>query len=75
MTCWRRLLDWSAAGVWPQLHQSMLTRLREHEQIDGCLASIDGSSVQSPRGQDTGPNLTDRGQFGSKRHIVSDPHR
>ena len=50
MTCWRRLRDWNAAGVWEQLHQAMLTRLREHDQIDWSRASIDGSSVPSPRG-------------------------
>jgi transposase len=50
MTCWRRLRDWNAAGVWEQLHQAMLTRLREHDQIDWSRGSIDGSSVPSPRG-------------------------
>ena len=50
MTCWRRLRNWSAAGVWQRLHQAMLMRLREHDQIDWSRASIDGSSVPSPRG-------------------------
>jgi transposase len=50
MTCWRRLRDWNDAGVWEQLHQAMLVRLREHDQIDWSRASIDGSSVPSPRG-------------------------
>ena len=50
MTCWRRLRDWNAAGVWDKLHQAMLVRLREHDQIDWSRASIDGSSVPSPRG-------------------------
>jgi transposase len=50
MTCWRRLSDWNAAGVWEQLHHAMLIRLREHDQIDWSRASIDGSSVPSPRG-------------------------
>nr|WP_180319648.1 IS5 family transposase [Delftia acidovorans] len=73
MTCWRRLRDWNAAGVWEQLHQAMLTRSREHDQIDWSRASIDGSSVPSPPGgQETGPNPTDRGKLGSKRHIVVD---
>lgn len=49
MNCWRRLRDWNTAGVWEQLHQAMLTRLREHDQIDWSRASIDGSSVPSPR--------------------------
>jgi transposase len=34
MTCWRRLRDWQAAGVWDKLHLAMLIRLREHDQID-----------------------------------------
>ena len=50
MTCWRRLRDWQAAGLWEQLHHAMLIRLREHDQIDWERASIDGSTVPSPRG-------------------------
>jgi transposase len=50
MTCWRRLRDWNVAGVWEQLHQAMLIRFREHNQIDWSRASIDDSSVPSPRG-------------------------
>ena len=34
MNCRRRLRDWNAAGVWDKLHQAMLVRLREHDQID-----------------------------------------
>ncbi|CAM4121175.1 IS5 family transposase [Comamonas aquatilis] len=73
MTCWRRLRDWNASGVWQKLHLAMLARLREHDQIDWGRASIDGSSVPSPLGgRETGPNPTDRGKLGSKRHIVVD---
>jgi transposase len=50
MTCWRRLRDWQAAGVWAKLHLALLRRLREHDQIDWSRASIDGASVASPRG-------------------------
>ena len=50
MTCWRRLREWQAAGVWQQLHLAMLQHLREYDQIDWGRASIDGSSVSSPRG-------------------------
>lgn len=50
MTCWRRLRDWQAAGVWEKLHLAMLRRLREHDQIDWGRASIDGASIASPRG-------------------------
>ena len=27
MTCWRRLRDWQAAGVWARLHRVLLDRL------------------------------------------------
>lgn len=50
MTCCRRLRDWNVAGVWDKLHQAMLVRLREHDQINWSGASIDGSSVPSPPG-------------------------
>jgi transposase len=72
MTCWSRLRDWEAAGVWAKLHLALLQRLREHDQIDWSRASIDGASWPARRGQETGPNPTDRGTLGSKRHIVVD---
>ena len=50
MTCWRRLRQWQAAGVWQRLHMAMLEHLRQDDQIDWARASIDGSSVPSPRG-------------------------
>ena len=50
MTCWRRLRQWQAAGVWQRLHMAMLEHLRQDDQIDWARASIDGSSVPSPLG-------------------------
>jgi transposase len=26
-SCWRRLRDWTAAGIWPQLHERLIARL------------------------------------------------
>ncbi|WP_435382758.1 IS5 family transposase [Crenobacter oryzisoli] len=72
MTCWRRLRDWQARGLWDRLHLALLTQLRQCDQIDWSRASIDGASVASPGGQETGPNPTDRGKLGSKRHIIVD---
>jgi transposase len=45
MTCWRRLRDWQAAGVWEELHRALLTRLGEADRIDWSRASIDSSTV------------------------------
>lgn len=50
MTCWRRLRDWQAAGVWHRLHLLLLAELRGAGRLDFSRASVDGASVPSPRG-------------------------
>jgi transposase len=50
MTCWRRLQEWHEAGVWEELHQVLLDRLGEADQIDWSRASVDSASVAAPRG-------------------------
>jgi transposase len=45
MTCWRRLRDWQAAGVWAGLHRTLLDRLGEAGRIDWSRASIDSATV------------------------------
>jgi transposase len=50
MTCWRRLRDWQAAGVWEALHRTLLDRLGEAGQIDWSRASLDGASIPATRG-------------------------
>lgn len=50
MTCWRRLRDWHAAGVWDRLHQTLLDRLGEADRIDWSRASLDSASVPAKRG-------------------------
>ncbi|MFC6840033.1 IS5 family transposase [Xanthomonas theicola] len=72
MTCWRRLRDWQAAGLWHRLHQVLLAKLRRADKLDLSRASLDAASVASPGGADTGPNPTDRGKLGSKRHLIVD---
>lgn len=53
MTCWRRLRDWQAAGVWHGLHLALLDELRQADKLDFSRFSMDGSSVPSPRGART----------------------
>ena len=50
MTCWRRLRDWQAAGVWDALHRRMLDRLNLAGQIDWSRACVDASSVPAKGG-------------------------
>ena len=53
MTCWRRLRDWQAAGVWHRLHLALLAELRSADHLDFSRACMDGASVPSPRGART----------------------
>src|SRR5687767_228493 len=50
MTCWRRLRDWQAAGVWERLHHELLDRLGGAGQIDWSRASLDSASIPAKRG-------------------------
>jgi transposase len=50
MTCWRRLREWQEAGVWQRLHEVLLARLHEAEQIDWSRAAIDSSHVRAVGG-------------------------
>src|SRR3712207_2495992 len=50
-TCWRRLRDWQAAGVWRALHRQILNWLGEERAIDWSRASIDSLSVRAKRGR------------------------
>ncbi len=50
MTCWRRLRDWQAAGVWDRLHRALLDRLGEADRIDWSRAALDSASVAAKGG-------------------------
>src|SRR3712207_6344693 len=50
MTCWRRLRDWQAAGVWAKLHRVLLDRLGRANAIDWTRCSLDSASVPAKRG-------------------------
>jgi transposase len=49
-TCWRRLRDWQAAGVWEKLHTRLLNWLGDEAAIDWSRASVDSLSVRAKRG-------------------------
>lgn len=50
MTCWRRLRDWTKAGVWEKLQHELLSRLRDADQIDWSRAAMDASTVAAKKG-------------------------
>lgn len=72
MTCWRRLKEWQEAGVWKRLHELLLAKLREADQIDWSRAVVDSGSIRAVggggknRAQSHGPSET--GQQASRDH-------
>jgi transposase len=73
MTCWRRLRDWQEVGVWDQLHQVLLDKLRAADKIDWSRACVDSGTIRAVGGgEKTGPNPTDRRKAGSKHHVITD---
>jgi transposase len=72
-TCWRRFHEWTQLDVWPQVHAQLLRVLGRKGKIHLERAVIDSASVRAVQGgEHTGPNPTDRGKNGCKRHIVTD---
>jgi len=73
MTCWRRLRDWQEAGLWQAFHHKLLDLLGRAGLIDWSRCALDTASLAAKGGGDqVGPNPTDRGKPGSKRHLVMD---
>jgi transposase len=50
VTAWRRLRDWTEAGVWPQLHEVLPAELRAAGLLDMDDAATDGSHVRALKG-------------------------
>jgi transposase len=73
MTCWRRLRDWTKAGVWPRLHERLLAALHGADKIDWSRAAIDSAHARARGGGErTGPSPVDRRKRGSKHFVVTD---
>lgn len=50
MTCWRRLRDWQAAGVWDAIHRLLLARLNAADEIDWSRAIADSVNLRAVGG-------------------------
>ena len=50
VTCWRRLRDWQAAGVWDRLHRTLLDELGQQGQLDWSRAIVDSARLPATRG-------------------------
>jgi transposase len=50
VTCWRRLRDWTEAGMFDAVHKLLLDHLRALDQLDLNVAVVDGSHVRALKG-------------------------
>jgi transposase len=53
MTAWRRLEEWTRAGVFDKLQRALLDELGQQGLVDFSRASIDSSSVRASKGGPT----------------------
>jgi transposase len=53
VTCWRRVRDWTQAGVWPALHALLLAELRAAGLLDLDSMAVDASHVHALKGGTT----------------------
>ena len=68
-----RYQEWVAAGVFDQLWTTGLMQLHCEGQLDFEWQSLDGCMTKAPLGgAATGPNPTDRGKGGTKRHLLTE---
>jgi transposase len=69
----RRLLEWTAAGVFERAWVKALSAYDEFVGVDWSWLSMDGAMTKAPLGgEKTGPNPTDRGKRGTKRSVLTD---
>jgi transposase len=50
VTAWRRLRDWTEAGIWLRLHEVLLAELRTADLLEMDDSAIDGSHVRALKG-------------------------
>lgn len=71
--CHARYQTWCEAGLFRRLFEKLVEFYDDVCGIEWEWASLDSAMVKAPKGGDsTGPNPTDRGKSGVKRHILTD---
>ena len=46
-TCWRRMSEWTKAGVWPKLHRVLLRKLGKQGRLEFDRAVADSASFRA----------------------------
>lgn len=69
----QKFQQWAAAGLFEKLWQRGLAEYDELQGISWEWQAADGSNLEAPLAQESvGPNPTDRGKKGTKRHVLVD---
>lgn len=72
-TVHRRFQEWTESGVFDEVVELMLHWCQEEQGIDWMWQSGDTKLLPAPLGgEKTGPNPTDLGKSGTKRHLLVD---
>ena len=67
----RRLDGWSGTALLRQVHVALIRMVRSGPEAASWDVVVDSCSVRAERGGElTGPNPTDRGEAGTKYHVV-----
>ena len=75
VTAWRRLRDWTEAGVRPRLHAVLLAELRRADLSGPGRLRRGRLACPGPeRGDHVGLSPVDRARPGSKHHLIVDRH-
>jgi transposase len=59
VTCWRRLRDWTKAGLWSRIHRKLIAAMGSRGKLDASLCVEDSASVRALFGGTT-PGPTPR---------------
>jgi transposase len=59
VTCWRRLRDWTKAGVWKRVHAKLLRAMEAQGLVDPRFGMVDSQSARAILGGRT-PDPTPR---------------
>lgn len=70
-----RFQEWRRAGVFVKLWTTGLIEFDASAGLDWRWQALDGAMTKAPLGgEETGPNPTDRGKCGAKRHLLTEGH-
>lgn len=72
-TAHRCFAEWTKARVWAKLHRLVLDELGSRGALDWFRCAIDSVNVRAlKRGDLAGPYPVDRGEYGSKIHLITE---